>query len=47
LSEFQFRWKNREAESKFLLVVAALVIGMALPYAQLTGENRLGCPSNG
>jgi hypothetical protein len=35
LSEFQFRWNNREAESMFMLVVAALVIGRALPYAEL------------
>jgi transposase-like protein len=35
LSEFQFRWNNREAENMFALVVAALVIGSALPYAKL------------
>jgi transposase-like protein len=38
LSEFQFRWNNREAESMFMLVVAALVIGTALPYADLIGK---------
>jgi hypothetical protein len=35
LSEFQFRWKNRKAQSIFLLVIAALVIGTALPYKEL------------
>jgi len=38
LSEFQFRWNNREAQSMFTLVMAALVIGTALPYAQLIGK---------
>jgi hypothetical protein len=38
LSEFQFRWNNREAQSMFMLVVAALVIGQALPYAELIGK---------
>ncbi|MGD0669326.1 MAG: IS1595 family transposase [Bryobacteraceae bacterium] len=36
LSEFQFRWNNRESQDIFALVVAALVIGIALPYAELT-----------
>jgi transposase-like protein len=35
LSEFQFRWNNREAQDMFPLVIAALVIGVALPYAEL------------
>src|ERR1035441_9879263 len=35
LSEFQFRWNNREAQDMFALVVAALVIGSAMPYAKL------------
>lgn len=35
LSEFQFKWNNREAQDIFLLVIAALVIGSALPYKQL------------
>ena len=38
LSEFQFRWNNREAESMFMLVVAVLVIGTALPYTELIGK---------
>jgi hypothetical protein len=38
LSEFQFRWNNREAQDMFVLVIAALVIGIALPYAELTGK---------
>ncbi|HLK19893.1 MAG TPA: IS1595 family transposase [Bryobacteraceae bacterium] len=38
LSEFQFRWNNREAEDMFPLVIAALVIGIAFPYAQLTAK---------
>jgi transposase-like protein len=35
LSEFQFRWNNRQHQEIFTLVIAALVIGSALPYAQL------------
>ena len=38
LSEFQFRWNNRETQDMFAVVIAALVIGIALPYAQLTGK---------
>jgi hypothetical protein len=36
LSEFQFRWNNREAQNIFTLVIAALVIGSAMPYKVLT-----------
>jgi DNA-directed RNA polymerase subunit RPC12/RpoP len=35
LSEFQFRWNHRKSPEIFSLVVAALVIGTALPYAKL------------
>jgi hypothetical protein len=35
LSEFQFRWNNREAQNIFALVIAPPVIGPALPYAKL------------
>ena len=35
LSEFQFRWNNRKAPEIFMLVIAALVIGSALPYKEL------------
>lgn len=35
LSEFQFRWNNRKNREIFALVIAALVIGSALPYAEL------------
>ena len=35
LSEFQFRWNHRNAPDIFLLVIAALVIGSALPYKLL------------
>lgn len=35
LSEFQFRWNNREAQTIFLLVIAALVAGSAMPYKEL------------
>ena len=35
LSEFQFRWNNRKHQEIFMLVIAALVIGSALPYAKL------------
>jgi hypothetical protein len=38
LSEFQFRWNNRESESMFMLVMAALVIGTALTYDRLIGR---------
>jgi hypothetical protein len=35
LSEFQFRWNNRKAPEIFMLVIAALVIGSAMPYKKL------------
>lgn len=35
LSEFQFRWNNRKSEDMFSLVIAALVTGIAMPYAEL------------
>ena len=35
LSEFQFKWNHREAQNIFLLVIAALVIGSAMPYKML------------
>jgi DNA-directed RNA polymerase subunit RPC12/RpoP/transposase-like protein len=35
LSEFQFRWNNRKAQDIFILIIAALVIGSALPYKEL------------
>jgi hypothetical protein len=38
LSEFQFRWNNRESQDMFAQVIVALVIGIALPYAQLIGK---------
>jgi transposase-like protein len=38
LSEFQFRWNNRESQQMFAMVIAALVIGSALPYAELIGK---------
>jgi hypothetical protein len=40
LSEFQFRWNNRESQDMFQLVIAALLIGIALPYAELDREGR-------
>jgi hypothetical protein len=40
LSEFQFRWNNRESQSMFLLVVTALVIGSALPYDVLIAKSK-------
>jgi DNA-directed RNA polymerase subunit RPC12/RpoP/transposase-like protein len=46
LSEFQFRWNNREAQEIFMLVIAALVIGSAMPYKKLIeplpGEEATG-----
>ncbi len=35
LSEFQFRWNNRESQDIFALVVAALVIGIGMTYTDL------------
>ena len=35
LSEFQFRWNNRKSQEIFALVIAALVIGSAMPYKEL------------
>jgi len=35
LTEFQFKWNHRKAQDIFLLVICALVIGSALPYADL------------
>jgi transposase-like protein len=35
LSEFQFRWNNRKSENMFMMVIIALAIGSALPYAKL------------
>jgi hypothetical protein len=34
-SEFQFQWNHRKAQDIFALVVAALVIGSALPSENL------------
>jgi hypothetical protein len=38
LSEFQFKWNHRKSQDIFVLVVAALVIGSALPYDELIGR---------
>jgi len=35
LTEFQFKWNHRKSQDIFTLVIAALVIGSALPYATL------------
>ncbi|MGO9097739.1 MAG: IS1595 family transposase [Bryobacteraceae bacterium] len=35
LSEFEFKWNNRDNEHIWVLVIAALVIGSALPYKEL------------
>jgi hypothetical protein len=35
LSEFQFKLNSRKSQDIFALVVAALVIGAALPYEKL------------
>jgi len=45
LSEFQFRWNNREAQDMFALVVAALVIGSTLTYRMLIDKNINLAPS--
>jgi transposase-like protein len=46
LSEFQFKWNNRKSQDIFALVVAALVIGAALPYEKLI-EPLAGETDNG
>jgi len=33
-----YYWNNREAQDMFVLVIVALVIGAALPYAELIGK---------
>ncbi len=38
LSEFQFRWNNRDAQDIFILVVMALLIGKALQYKTLIAK---------
>jgi transposase-like protein len=45
LSEFQFKWNHRKSQDIFVLVIAALVIGSALPYAELIQplEGETGC----
>ncbi len=35
MTEFQFKWNHRKAQDIFVLVIAALVIGSALPYTEL------------
>jgi len=35
VAEFQVKWNHRKAQDIFVLVIAALVIGTALPYAAL------------
>jgi hypothetical protein len=46
LSEFQFKWNNRKSQDIFALVIAALVIGAALPYEKLI-EPLAGETDNG
>jgi hypothetical protein len=41
IQEFCFRWNNRENQELFALTMAALVLGIPLPYAKLIGEDRL------
>ena len=38
LSEFQFRWNNRESEDMFARVIMALLFGITFPYVQLIGK---------
>jgi len=38
ISEFQFRWNNRQLQEMFAMVIAALVTGIALPYENFTGK---------
>lgn len=46
LSEFQFRWNNREAEDMFPLVIVALLMGIALPYAELVRKAEASAVSS-
>ena len=46
LSEFQFKWNHRKAQDIFVLVIAALVIGSAMPYKALI-EPSPGEPGKG
>lgn len=41
LSEFQFRWNNREAQDMFPLVIVALLMGIAMPYEELIGKTAI------
>jgi hypothetical protein len=38
LSEFQFRWNNKDAQDMFPLVIVALLMGIAMPYDELIGK---------
>jgi len=40
LSEFQFRWNNREPQDMFQMVIVALLMDVALPYAELIGKTE-------
>ncbi len=35
LAEFQFKWNHRKAQDILVLVIAALVVGAVIPYAEL------------
>jgi transposase-like protein len=38
ITEFSFRWNNRQNQELFGMTVAALVLGIPLPYAKLIGK---------
>jgi hypothetical protein len=38
LSEFQFRWNNKDAQDMFPPVIVALLMGIAMPYDEMIGK---------
>src|ERR1700693_4699180 len=44
ITEFSFRWNNRENQELFGITVAALVLGIPLPYAKLIGKTSADAP---
>lgn len=45
LSEFEFRWNNRESEDMFMMVVARLLMGAALRYKTLIAKPETATPA--
>ena len=38
ITEFQYRWNNRQNQELFKITVACLVFGIPMPYAKLIGR---------